>query len=98
MLRKNPLHPPRPFPSADSSPARAVSVVGGEARQSDAAAGFLSADAFDPTGILLGVDPAEPCYWWMPELYGPDGAAGSGDLGPTDEAQAATRSADTTAA
>jgi len=97
MLRKNPLHPPRPFPSADSAGTRTDSTVG-EARQSDAAAGFLSADAFDPTGILLGVDPAEPCYWWMPELYGRDGAAGSADLELTDVAQAAARSADRTAA
>jgi hypothetical protein len=97
MLRKNSLHPPRPFPSADSSHARTVSAVG-EAGQPYAAAGFLSADAFDPTGILLGVDPAEPCYWWVPELYGPDGAAGSGSLEPPGEAQAAARSADRTAA
>ena len=30
---------------------------------------FASAEDFDVTGILLGVDPCESCYWWMPELY-----------------------------
>jgi hypothetical protein len=30
---------------------------------------FLSADDFDGTGILTGVDPCASSYWWMPELY-----------------------------
>lgn len=30
---------------------------------------FASAEDYDATGILTGVDPSESCYWWMPELY-----------------------------
>jgi hypothetical protein len=57
MLRPNPLQPPRPFlPPAESGPA------------SQARAGFISADDFDRTGILTGVDPCESRYWWLPEL------------------------------
>lgn len=29
---------------------------------------FVSAEDFDGTGILAGVDPCESRYWWMPEL------------------------------
>ena len=29
-----------------------------------------------------GVDPAEPSYWWMPELYGPDLPGGSPPSSP----------------
>jgi len=56
MLRPNPLQPPRPFLTpAESGPA-------------SARAGFISADDFDRTGILTGVDPCESRYWWLPEL------------------------------
>lgn len=27
-----------------------------------------SAEDFDATGILRGIDPCESRYWWMPEL------------------------------
>jgi hypothetical protein len=40
---------------------------------------FVSAEDFDATGILAGVDPCASNYWWMPELYGPDWGP---DLGP----------------
>jgi hypothetical protein len=30
--------------------------------------GFLSAEDFDATGILTGVEPCASSYWWMPEL------------------------------
>ena len=30
---------------------------------------FLSAEDFDHTGILTGVDPYASSYWWMPELH-----------------------------
>jgi hypothetical protein len=40
-----------------------------------AARPFVSAEDFDVTGMLTGVDPCESRYWWMPELYGPDGDA-----------------------
>lgn len=36
---------------------------------------FVSAEDFDATGILTGVDACASSYWWMPELYGPDAAA-----------------------
>ena len=35
---------------------------------------FLSAEDFDATGILTGIDTCASAYWWMPELYGPDPA------------------------
>ena len=30
---------------------------------------FASAEDYDSTGILTGVDPCESRYWWMPELH-----------------------------
>lgn len=33
-----------------------------------AAGPFASAEDYDATGILTGVDPCESLYWWMPEL------------------------------
>jgi hypothetical protein len=30
---------------------------------------FASAEDYDATGILAGVDPCESRYWWMPELH-----------------------------
>lgn len=30
---------------------------------------LISAEDYDPTGILAGVDPCESRYWWMPELH-----------------------------
>lgn len=30
---------------------------------------FLSAEDFDGTGILAGMDPCASSYWWMPELH-----------------------------
>lgn len=55
---------------------------------------FLSADDFDATGILVGVDPCASAYWWMPELH---------DACPADETgasqathRAGARTADTT--
>lgn len=36
---------------------------------------FLSAEDFDATGILAGVEPCASNYWWIPELHPgiPDG-------------------------
>lgn len=67
MLQRNPLQPPRPFlpPTAAGAQRPAVGC------------GFLSAEDFDATGVLPGVDPCESQYWWMPELYGPETAAGA---------------------
>jgi hypothetical protein len=30
---------------------------------------LLSAEDFDDTGILVGVDPCASSYWWTPELH-----------------------------
>ncbi|MFM1903213.1 MAG: hypothetical protein RLZZ440_1113 [Planctomycetota bacterium] len=63
MLRPNPLQPPRPFfPDAPVESPRQLPAAG-------AADAFVSAQDFDRTGILTGVDPCESRYWWMPELY-----------------------------
>lgn len=61
MLQKNPLQPPRPFPSQPAAP---VAVA--------AESAFVFAEDFDGTGILAGVDTCESAYWWMPELQGAD--------------------------
>jgi hypothetical protein len=34
---------------------------------------FVSAEDFDGTGVLAGVDPCESRYWWIPELLAPEG-------------------------
>lgn len=67
MLQKNPLRPPRPsrppttpFPEAS--------------RTTPHACRFTSAEDFDATGILAGIDPCESRYWWMPELAGDEHA------------------------
>jgi hypothetical protein len=96
MLRTNPLQPPRPFSPAPvaGEPAHALPAA------TDA---FVSAEDFDQTGILAGVDPCESRYWWLPELYGPEAAdvpqaepASAARQSPT--AQATSRSADRTTA
>jgi hypothetical protein len=61
MLQKNHLQPPRP--AADPSPPMD--------RATPASLSFVSAEDFDGTGILAGVDPCESRYWWMPDLYEP---------------------------
>lgn len=64
MLQPNPLQPPRPF-----STTAAAAIAPTTDRTSGGR--FVSAEDFDGTGILTGVDPCESRYWWMPELYGP---------------------------
>ena len=66
MLRKNPLQPPRPFAATASRADNPAEERWG---------GFVTAEDFDGTGIMTGVDPSESRYWWMPELYGPDSLA-----------------------
>lgn len=51
---------------------------------------FVSAEDFDATGILTGVDPCESRYWWVPELYGPE-TAGLPTASPSAEVYAARR-------
>jgi hypothetical protein len=65
MLRPNPLQPPRPFP-----------LPAGTAAAARADRGFVSAEDYDRTGILTGMDPCESRYWWLAELYGPAPTAG----------------------
>ena len=78
MLQKNPLQPPRPSP-VPPGPALRRRPLDGASR------GFTSAEDFDATGILAGVDPCESRYWWLPELATGEGA-------PARPAQAARRS------
>jgi hypothetical protein len=68
MLRKNPLQPPRPFSAARQVPANGDDDGLGR--------GFVTPEDFDRTGILTGMDPSEPRYWWIPELHGHADAAG----------------------
>jgi hypothetical protein len=62
MLQKNPLDPPRPPRSGQATAGRHGRTVDRRG------AGFVSAEDFDRTGILAGVDPCESRYWWIPEL------------------------------
>lgn len=64
MLRTNPLQPPRPFFPAHSPEDRAMLRIA-----LPSAEAFVSAEDFDRTGILTGLDPCESRYWWLPELY-----------------------------
>lgn len=70
MLRKNPLQPPRPF-----SPDRATGAEIPQPLPGDRDT-FVSAEDFDRTGILTGVDPCESRYWWLPELFACEEADG----------------------
>lgn len=76
MLQKNPLLPPRP-PRPD-----ALRVRGSDAVRRGQP--FVSAEDFDATGILAGIDPCESRYWWLPDL--------TSSATPAFEAQAASRS------
>lgn len=68
MLERNRLQPPRPSePSPTAGWTDAPAGAGGM---------FASAEDYDATGILAGVDPCESRYWWMPELFGTAGVAG----------------------
>jgi hypothetical protein len=59
MLQKNQLQPPRPFAHQLRTPAAV-----------EAKPAFVSAEDFDATGILTGIDTCASAYWWMPELEG----------------------------
>lgn len=50
---------------------------------------FLSAEDFDATGILAGVEPCASNYWWIPELH-----RGAPDLLPADAGLTGARLAD----
>jgi hypothetical protein len=71
MLEKNRLQPPPCFEAFEAKcrvpeSARVTATVSGDAL------GFVSAEDFDCTGILAGIDPCASNYWWMPELHGPN--------------------------
>lgn len=77
MLERNRLQPPRPSAASQTNGWSDVPSAYSPASYSpasDALAGacaglFASAEDYDATGILTGVDLSESCYWWMPELY-----------------------------
>jgi len=74
MLQKNLLQPPRPFVESGSPGIHADSIA--------TAMPFISAEDFDSTGILAGVDPCESLYWWIPDLYGPDAVGPARNAAP----------------
>ena len=76
MLERNRLQPPRP-----SAPSQ--TAAGFDSAMAACGGLFASAEDYDCTGILAGVDPCESRYWWMPELY----------TSPTASPTAATESA-----
>lgn len=41
---------------------------------------FISAEDFDATGILTGVDSCASSYWWVPELHAAPIATGPATL------------------
>lgn len=67
MLERN-----RPTPALPSTPS-----LSGDWLEARAAGGlFASAEDYDATGILAGVDLCESRYWWMPDLFASPAAAG----------------------
>ena len=70
MLQKNPLQPPRSY--RPSMPAAAAPRCRQDA--------FVSAEDFDATGVLAGVDPCESRYWWIPELHAPESCDAAGGV------------------
>jgi len=54
-----------PAPSLPSAPPRSNDWTDGQR----AGGLFASAEDYDATGILAGVDPCESRYWWMPDLF-----------------------------
>lgn len=61
MLERNRLQPPRP-----SAPPQTAGWCDGFSGLGSGL--FASAEDYDATGILAGVDLCESRYWWMPEL------------------------------
>lgn len=79
MLERNRLQPPRP-----SAPPQSAGCLDGTTPNGCGGL-FASAEDYDATGILAGVDPCESRYWWMPELY----AAPNGNTTPAHAAHVA---------
>lgn len=93
MLDTNRLCLPRRF-SPPQRQTRPFSAAGGAA---EAESRFTSAEDFDATGILTGMDLCASSYWWMPELHATMEAAGPATL-PTAHAAARASSRTTAAA
>ncbi len=55
---------------------------------------FSDSDAFDATGILIGMDVSSPTYWWVPELSA--SAIGTENLHLSSSPQSLSHSLDTT--
>jgi hypothetical protein len=92
MLERNRLQPPRSATPPDSNPGFDGAVAG-------LAGLFASAEDYDSTGILTGVDPCESRYWWMPELYATPASLLAGTSAATEAQEpSASRPAGTTAA
>jgi hypothetical protein len=66
MLERN--RPASPLPSV---PSRSGDWFDGQG----AGGLFASAEDYDATGILAGVDPCESRYWWIPDLFASKTAA-----------------------
>ena len=82
MLEKNRLQPPPCFEAFEAKcrvpeSARVTATVSGDGP------GFVSAEDFDCTGILAGIDPCASSYWWMPELHGPTGSGSLAEPAPS---------------
>jgi hypothetical protein len=84
MLQKNQLQPPRTseLPVVGRRRQHAARIP---AEADGDGQGFVSAEDFDCTGILAGIDPCASSYWWMPELHGqePHGQERSDRAEPT---------------
>jgi hypothetical protein len=65
MLERN-----RPASSLPSAPSRSGDWFDGQG----AGGLFASAEDYDATGILAGVDPCESRYWWVPDLFSSEAA------------------------
>ena len=61
--------PPRSCLQPPLSSAPSQTAGGFDGRLLGASGFFPSAEDYDTTGILAGVDLCESRYWWMPELY-----------------------------
>jgi len=66
MLRPNPELPPQPSPVPSARPVASTGVRRPSGTESP---GWWSAEDFDATGILAGIDPCESRYWWIAELH-----------------------------
>lgn len=93
MLDTNRLCPPRRF----SPPQRLSSGLADAAAAPERDSRFVSAEDFDTTGILTGVDLCASSYWWVPELHAAIEPAGPSTL-PAPHATARPASRTTAAA